>query len=287
MSEPMNRDEQVYTELWRHRDGEEVCIPIPELALLTGLSTDQVRAALADLCRTGWLSATGRRQGKTAVFAFLHSDSRGRSGQGGSPDPKTEGTSDLGSGADHTETATDEPQAATSPVATADKVVTNLERWVSTAGLHFDREAEVVEEVFGRTEEHGGSWGGLIRRMTGRQGQEQLRAGLLSDQELKARLLELWRRERKKGEQVERDVTARASQWRKSRAKLQALTAALPQPTLKPMPELSIAELPGNATRTSNGNETATGPPHRTSGPTTRPTGTSPTSDESDRRTTV
>jgi hypothetical protein len=79
--------------------------------------------------------------------------------------------------------------------------VTLAERWVRTAGVHFDRESEVDDALFG---EHG-----RLRAWAG-------------DELLRARLLELWHADRPRGEQVERDELERAARWREVRKRLES-----------------------------------------------------------------
>jgi hypothetical protein len=193
------RDERVYQALWSGRSNpEEVCLPIAEIRAVTGLDDSQVRAAQGSLCNQGLLQFTGRRFRKTAVFKILpltpgaqqpgsHLD---WSPLQGSPD---QGEPDLGSDW--------MPQGSDSSVASADKLVRNLERWVKSTGIHFDREPEVEEEIFGPH--------GVIRRMTSKPHQAQTRQALLKDEELKARLLALWRGHRPTGVKLEREQLER------------------------------------------------------------------------------
>jgi len=73
-----------------------------------------------------------------------------------------------------------------------DRAVDRARQWVRAAGLHFDREEEVEDELFGVR----GSlrwWG--------------------SDAELREELLDEWRRLRPRGVEVEREAEERARAW--------------------------------------------------------------------------
>ena len=68
-------------------------------------------------------------------------------------------------------------------------VVLLAERWIERVGLLYDREEDVLDELFNQR--------GLLRQHNG-------------DMQLQARLMGLWRRHRPLGEQVEREQVERA-----------------------------------------------------------------------------
>ncbi len=84
---------------------------------------------------------------------------------------------------DHNPTVTDEKPR--------EKAVARAEQWVRTAGIHFDRESEIPEELFDS---------GI--------GSPQL-AAWKTDAALRERILNLWREHRPAGEQVEREADER------------------------------------------------------------------------------
>lgn len=104
-----------------------------------------------------------------------------------------------------------------------EKAIRRAEQWMRAAGLHYDREGGVLEELFG-----------TLGRLRG-----------FDSPELRERMLELGRQERPRGEQVDREELERADAWNATagvlwrkragtlREKLEA--AASPQP---PDPEL-------------------------------------------------
>lgn len=77
-----------------------------------------------------------------------------------------------------------------------DARIAKAEAWVRNAGVHYDREAEVEDELFGCL--------GMLRDYA-------------SDELLRERLLRLWRERRPAGERCERDVVDRAESWRRTR----------------------------------------------------------------------
>jgi len=62
-------------------------------------------------------------------------------------------------------------------------------QWMRAAGMHYDRESEVEDELFG--------YSGMLRTYAG-------------DAELRAELLAYWHEQRPRGEQVEQEAEARA-----------------------------------------------------------------------------
>jgi hypothetical protein len=76
----------------------------------------------------------------------------------------------------------------------ADAIET-AEAWISNAGCHFDREDEVATELFER---------GPLRYFA-------------EDEQLQARMLELWREQRPRGELVEQEAEERAARLREVR----------------------------------------------------------------------
>jgi hypothetical protein len=78
--------------------------------------------------------------------------------------------------------------------------VAAAEAWLRHAGLHFDREQEVVEELFG----------------------ERGRLHPYEDDELlRERILRLWREQRPRGVQVEREAAERVQEWHTTRRRLE------------------------------------------------------------------
>lgn len=72
----------------------------------------------------------------------------------------------------------------------------NAEQWLRTCGLHYDRWAEVHDELFGDR--------GKL-------------APWIQDQVLEARLRKLWDEVRPTGEQLEREEIERADKWKNTR----------------------------------------------------------------------
>lgn len=72
------------------------------------------------------------------------------------------------------------------------RAVARAEEWVRHAGVHYDREDEILEELFG---DHG-----------------RLRS-LASDERTRERMVALWRKVRPQGEQADRDELERAERW--------------------------------------------------------------------------
>jgi hypothetical protein len=81
--------------------------------------------------------------------------------------------------------------AASGKVERAQRIV-QAEEWIRHAGLHFDREDEVVDELFGER--------GRLKAWT-------------DDAELRDRLLDLWRERRPSGERVEADAERRMREY--------------------------------------------------------------------------
>lgn len=77
-----------------------------------------------------------------------------------------------------------------------DKAVKRIEQWMRAAGIHFDSESELVEELFGEPL-------GRLKHFA-------------KDDKLRERMIELWKAERPRGEQVEREELERARQWRET-----------------------------------------------------------------------
>jgi hypothetical protein len=75
------------------------------------------------------------------------------------------------------------------------------EVWMRHAGLHVASEGEVLDELFGER--------GRLRAWA-------------SDDALQLRLLELWRRVRPEGEQIEREELERAEHHKRARAAVEA-----------------------------------------------------------------
>jgi hypothetical protein len=73
----------------------------------------------------------------------------------------------------------------------------NAERWIENAGVHFDRETELLDELFGDT--------GRLRQWR-------------NDQELRQQMLNKWRTLRPLGEQAERELEERLAGYAEKRA---------------------------------------------------------------------
>lgn len=115
----------------------------------------------------------------------------------------------LAAGSDRAVKATDESER--------DEKVARAEAWVKTAGLHFDRPSEIVEELFGDR--------GPLKTWA-------------TDSDLVARMVELWNEQRPRGEQVEREAEQRGRAYADWRRKLHA---AKPPPEPEPIPA-AVAE---------------------------------------------
>lgn len=70
------------------------------------------------------------------------------------------------------------------------------ETWIRNAGIHFDRESEVADELFG----HGG-----------------ILAAYASEEAVRLTMLELWRQLRPRSVQVEAEALERAEKWKRDR----------------------------------------------------------------------
>lgn len=96
--------------------------------------------------------------------------------------------------------AVEAPSSVTVELDDRERRVANAERWLRNAGVHFDRESEVLDELFGER--------GTLKAWAG-------------DELLRGRLLELWRTLRPKGERAEVAELERAAEWKASRARVQ------------------------------------------------------------------
>lgn len=81
--------------------------------------------------------------------------------------------------------------------------IARAEKWIRAAGVHYDRENEVIDELFG---DHG-----MLRTWK-------------SDEMLRARLAALWREQRPRGEQTETEAEARAAAYVEMRKRLREKT---------------------------------------------------------------
>lgn len=79
--------------------------------------------------------------------------------------------------------------------------IAKAEAWIRNAGLHYDRETEIEDELFGDL--------GLLRNWA-------------ADEQLRQRILNLWRQKRPAGEQTEREQIERAEKWKATRAAVEA-----------------------------------------------------------------
>jgi len=105
-------------------------------------------------------------------------------------------------------TATDERERA--------KQIARAEAWIRVAGQHFDREEEILEELFGEF--------GRLKTWA-------------EDGPLKVRMIALWGEVRPKGESIQAQAEERAS----ARHKLLADLALDPEPSLDPDAEPALA----------------------------------------------
>jgi hypothetical protein len=82
-----------------------------------------------------------------------------------------------------------------------EKRIRNAERWIRNAGIHFDRAREVEDELFGDV--------GKLRAYA-------------EDDQLRQRLLDLWRQERPRGVRTEVEAAQRAERWKAGQTRLKS-----------------------------------------------------------------
>lgn len=85
------------------------------------------------------------------------------------------------------------------------KKISQAEQWLRTCGIHFDRESELEDELFGDR--------GLLRPWA-------------DDIALRGQMLTAWRELRPRGEQLEQDTDERAEHWKQTTGKMRAETIA-------------------------------------------------------------
>jgi len=83
-----------------------------------------------------------------------------------------------------------------------DGAIDRAERWIRATGIHFDRAAEIEDELFDAS-------GAVL-------------APWKDDGKLRARMVELWQSERPRGVQTERESDERAKRYREWRARQHA-----------------------------------------------------------------
>ena len=150
-------------------DGE-ICVPISELSKRTPYSETDTRRALSQLVDAGAIQPGGRR-GHTTIFR-LSTTARAEDG-GASRRDSFQSSAATSPPTDH--------QAQES--AKFAKRLGTVEKWLGTAGYHFDREDEVQAEI-----------------------ERMLRDHLPVAEPEMNRLLALWRGHRPKGVRVEREA---------------------------------------------------------------------------------
>jgi hypothetical protein len=97
------------------------------------------------------------------------------------------------------------------------KAITRAEQWIRTAGLHFDRESEIEQELFGSASVD-----------LDRDGNPIVSAGnsilgeFANDADLRSRMVGLWRSLRPVGERVEADQAERLGRWKAQREEAEA-----------------------------------------------------------------
>lgn len=87
-----------------------------------------------------------------------------------------------------------------------ERAVQAATRWIRNAGLHFDRESEITDELFGDR--------GMLRAWE-------------KDVELQAEIVALWRQVRPIGEQLDREALERAAEFVAARSRALDLALAL------------------------------------------------------------
>ncbi len=80
---------------------------------------------------------------------------------------------------------------------TKEKLILNAEKWMRNAGMHFDNQDEIEDELFGSQ--------GRLRDYH-------------ADAVLRQRMVTLWRELRPTGERIEQDALDRAEAWKKAQA---------------------------------------------------------------------
>lgn len=93
------------------------------------------------------------------------------------------------------------------------KKIAAAEQWIRAAGIHYDRETEIQQDLAG----------GLLKDYT-------------DDNALFAQMLELWRQERPRGERTETEALERAEAWKQVQAHLKATVAAQAKPPPEDVP---------------------------------------------------
>ena len=92
--------------------------------------------------------------------------------------------------------------------------VRQAEAWIRTAGLHCLDEAEVVHELYeARSNGH-------------RNSSQALLAPWRDDEQLRERIVALWRSERPNGERADLELVERAERWKDAQARLRAPVVA-------------------------------------------------------------
>lgn len=92
------------------------------------------------------------------------------------------------------------------------KAIARAEQWIRTAGVHYDRETEVEDELFGDF--------GILKDWA-------------KDEPLRARLIAAWNKARPIGVRLEREAYVRAEKWKRTTAKLRAQDKPPPKPRLE------------------------------------------------------
>lgn len=123
--------------------------------------------------------------------------------------------------AKHVEEAADTATRSTRPVRgdrDRERARQRASQWMRTAGMHFDREDEVRDELFGER--------GMLRQFAG-------------DTDLVDDLLELWHEQRPRGEQVEREAEERARRYVEQKRALARKREPEPEPEPAAAPSTS------------------------------------------------